>query len=105
MQSDILHMREQEAARLAVHFDVPAHSLSAEDYALALETLNTCLKELNKRVFDNKLDCELLVFSNEDGSLRAILGVAAKKTKSFAVASTVTIGLIGGVVNFRAAPC
>lgn len=87
------------AIRLPIHMDVPEHFLTADDYLVAVESINTCLNEINKRAFEAKLECSLLVFPNEEGSFKGITGVFVKGVKRVGHIVVIT-GAIGGFIGF-----
>ncbi len=87
------------AVRLPIHIDVPEHFLTADDYLVAVNSINTCLNEINKRAFEGKLECSLLVFPNEEGSFKGITGVLVKGVKKSGQI-IVVIGAIGGFIGF-----
>lgn len=87
------------AVRLPVHIDVPEHYLTADDYLVAVDAINVCLAELNKRVFEGKLECSLLVFPSEEGSFKGITAVLVKGIKKSGQI-VLTIGALGGFIGF-----
>ncbi|QQG36709.1 MAG: hypothetical protein HYS17_02740 [Micavibrio aeruginosavorus] len=87
------------AVRLPIHIDVPEHFLTAADYLVAVDSINVCLNELNKRAFEGKLECSLLVFPNEEGSFKGITGVLAKGVKKSGQVIVIT-GALGGFIGF-----
>lgn len=99
MASSIQSHDAKIAVRLPIHIDVPEHFLTANDYLVALDSINTCLNEINKRAFEGKLECSLLVFPNEEGSFKGVTGVLVKGIKKSGQIIVVT-GAIGGFIGF-----
>jgi hypothetical protein len=98
MASDLDVILQEKVVRLPLHFDVQEHFLLGADYVVAVNSLITCLNELNKRAFDGKLICELRVLTNEEGSIKAVTGVFVKGirgVKKTAQAMTVPLAMYG----------
>jgi hypothetical protein len=106
-------MTSPAAARLPIHFDVPANYLSAADYIIALESFKTTLDEFNKRLFNGQLDYEFIAIGAEAGSYKGITGIlvngAAVATFIFATIQTLETdtgrgfvkGVIGSEIDYK----
>jgi len=67
-----------EIARLPIHLNVPANHISAADYVVAVKSLETTIREFNKRIFGGSLEYEFLVLPTEEGSFKGVTGVIVK---------------------------
>jgi len=84
--------------RLPLHFKTEDHHFPANDYITSIQSINTTLYELNRRLFKGNLDCELFIHPNEEGSFKGITSVivkgAKKAGKGFLITSTALATLI-----------
>ncbi len=89
-----------DSSQLLMHFDTAEHFLPADSYLITVKSLNNILNEINKRLFEGRLDCELLVFPHENGGFLSINGLKITGIKKAAKNTIITLGVLGGLVSF-----
>lgn len=83
---------------LSIHFDVKDHYINKDNHVLGIEATSTIIDELNKRLFDGKLEYEVLVFPSEEGSFKTKLAVKISTVAMLALTLSEN-GLFKGIVN------
>lgn len=68
--------------KLHLHFDVEQSELSTSDYVVALRAIETIVSDLNSRIFEGRLDIELLSVGDQAGSFKGTIRILVKGSKN-----------------------
>ncbi|MFS4580256.1 hypothetical protein [Phaeobacter sp. C3_T13_0] len=71
-------------SQIQIRFEVPNHYISVNAFVASASSAQRALKALNRELFEDQLDLELVVFAPEPGSVRQILKVVVKGAKTTA---------------------
>ncbi len=89
----------EKSARLPIHIQVPTHFLLAKEQVVAVNSLIVCLEEVNKRLFENRIHCELIVLPDEEGTHKTVTKIVVKGV-GYITAGALTLSAIGGMISF-----
>ncbi|MFW8634059.1 hypothetical protein [Cribrihabitans pelagius] len=86
-------------SQIQIRFEVPNHYMSVNAFVASAKSAQRALNTLNRELFDDQLDLELVVFAPEPGSVRQILKVVVKGARATAWGVAGTYGILWTVVQ------
>ncbi len=64
--------------KIFIHFDVKDHHIRYDSHLAALEASNVIIHEINKRLFKDQINCEILILPGESGTFLIKLAICTK---------------------------